>query len=141
MLTWEEASLPFSSSSSSSSSHQFGVLDGAVEITDWDSEEEGGEKDGGEKGEEKGAGVAFGFQEEKKKNKGEKGGKSGERGGGGETLLPTTCYTCKKPFTKLHFFYDQLCPECAELNYLKRNEVKRREKEKGEGRKKMEQRR
>eukprot|EP00163_Fabomonas_tropica_P023703 TRINITY_DN41108_c0_g1_i1.p1 TRINITY_DN41108_c0_g1~~TRINITY_DN41108_c0_g1_i1.p1 ORF type:complete len:727 (-),score=149.76 TRINITY_DN41108_c0_g1_i1:175-2355(-) len=33
------------------------------------------------------------------------------------------CYTCKKPFKQLHFFYDQLCPDCAELNYRKRTEM------------------
>ena len=37
-----------------------------------------------------------------------------------ETL---NCYTCKKDFTQLHHFYDQLCPECAELNYAKRSEL------------------
>ena len=30
------------------------------------------------------------------------------------------CYICKAEFTKLHFFYDTLCPSCAELNYHKR---------------------
>jgi len=30
------------------------------------------------------------------------------------------CYVCKAEFTKLHFFYDQMCMECAELNYKKR---------------------
>ena len=33
------------------------------------------------------------------------------------------CYICKKKFNKLHFYYDQLCPECAELNYRKRTET------------------
>ena len=37
--------------------------------------------------------------------------------------IPITCYTCKRPFRDLHFFYDQLCPACAALNYQKRNEV------------------
>ena len=32
------------------------------------------------------------------------------------------CYVCKRHFTELHHFYDQLCPECAELNYRKRTE-------------------
>ena len=32
------------------------------------------------------------------------------------------CYTCKRPFTKLHFFYDSLCPDCAELNFRKRHQ-------------------
>ena len=33
---------------------------------------------------------------------------------------PRACYTCKVRFTQLHFFYDQLCPACAQLNYKKR---------------------
>lgn len=33
---------------------------------------------------------------------------------------PKTCYICKTPYTKLHFFYDSMCKECAELNYEKR---------------------
>jgi NAD(P)-dependent dehydrogenase (short-subunit alcohol dehydrogenase family) len=33
------------------------------------------------------------------------------------------CYTCKKDFTEIHHFYDQLCPACAELNYRKRTEL------------------
>jgi NAD(P)-dependent dehydrogenase (short-subunit alcohol dehydrogenase family) len=33
------------------------------------------------------------------------------------------CYTCKKDFTEVHHFYDQLCPVCAELNYRKRTEL------------------
>ncbi len=33
------------------------------------------------------------------------------------------CYICKRPFTTLHHFYDQLCPPCAELNYRKRTEL------------------
>ncbi len=33
------------------------------------------------------------------------------------------CYVCKQGYTLLHHFYDQLCPECAELNYRKRGEL------------------
>jgi NAD(P)-dependent dehydrogenase (short-subunit alcohol dehydrogenase family) len=33
------------------------------------------------------------------------------------------CYTCKQDYSKLHFFYDQLCPTCAEHNYFKRSEL------------------
>ncbi len=33
---------------------------------------------------------------------------------------PRNCYICKKEFIKLHFFYDAMCPECADLNYSKR---------------------
>ncbi|KAF4042595.1 Enoyl-(Acyl carrier protein) reductase [Phytophthora infestans] len=31
-----------------------------------------------------------------------------------------SCYTCKSRFEKIHHFYDQLCPRCAELNFAKR---------------------
>jgi NAD(P)-dependent dehydrogenase (short-subunit alcohol dehydrogenase family) len=31
-----------------------------------------------------------------------------------------SCYVCKIDFKRLHFFYDSLCPSCAELNYSKR---------------------
>ncbi len=37
-----------------------------------------------------------------------------------ETL---NCYICKKDFTELHHFYDQLCPTCAAFNYAKRTET------------------
>ena len=33
---------------------------------------------------------------------------------------PRNCYVCKTEFTQLHFFYDTMCPGCAELNYQKR---------------------
>jgi NAD(P)-dependent dehydrogenase (short-subunit alcohol dehydrogenase family) len=33
------------------------------------------------------------------------------------------CYVCKKNYTELHHFYDQLCPSCAETNFLKRTET------------------
>ncbi len=33
------------------------------------------------------------------------------------------CYVCKKKFTQVHHFYDQLCPACAELNFRKRTEL------------------
>jgi NAD(P)-dependent dehydrogenase (short-subunit alcohol dehydrogenase family) len=33
---------------------------------------------------------------------------------------PQICYVCKAEFTKLHFFYDTMCPACADLNYEKR---------------------
>jgi len=32
------------------------------------------------------------------------------------------CYVCKEKYTRIHHFYDQLCPACAELNYRKRTE-------------------
>ncbi len=37
-----------------------------------------------------------------------------------ELNSPRTCYVCKKEFTRLHFFYDSMCPECADFNYQKR---------------------
>ena len=33
---------------------------------------------------------------------------------------PKSCYVCKTDFTRLHFFYDALCPDCASFNYEKR---------------------
>ncbi|MEO8276225.1 MAG: SDR family oxidoreductase [Thermoanaerobaculia bacterium] len=32
------------------------------------------------------------------------------------------CYGCKKHYSEVHHFYDQLCPACAELNFRKRTE-------------------
>ncbi len=34
-----------------------------------------------------------------------------------------SCYVCKLRFFEIHEFYDQLCPSCAALNWLKRNEL------------------
>jgi NAD(P)-dependent dehydrogenase (short-subunit alcohol dehydrogenase family) len=33
------------------------------------------------------------------------------------------CYVCKQHFSRVHHFYDQLCPPCAELNFAKRTEL------------------
>ncbi|MBI4346339.1 MAG: SDR family oxidoreductase [Elusimicrobia bacterium] len=33
---------------------------------------------------------------------------------------PRDCYVCKAEFRDLHFFYDSMCPACAEFNYAKR---------------------
>jgi NAD(P)-dependent dehydrogenase (short-subunit alcohol dehydrogenase family) len=33
------------------------------------------------------------------------------------------CYVCKRLYVEIHPFYDQLCPECAELNFRKRTET------------------
>ena len=33
------------------------------------------------------------------------------------------CYVCKKKYTQIHHFYDQMCPACAELNFAKRTEL------------------
>ena len=37
-----------------------------------------------------------------------------------ELATPRACYVCKAEFRRLHFFYDSMCPPCAELNYEKR---------------------
>jgi NAD(P)-dependent dehydrogenase (short-subunit alcohol dehydrogenase family) len=39
-----------------------------------------------------------------------------------ERLLetPRACYVCKAEFRRLHFFYDAMCPDCADFNYQKR---------------------
>lgn len=34
---------------------------------------------------------------------------------------PRSCYACKRRFTKLHHFYDQLCETCAAFNYANRD--------------------
>mmetsp|Transcript_22694 Transcript_22694/g.40627 ORF Transcript_22694/g.40627 Transcript_22694/m.40627 type:complete len:676 (-) Transcript_22694:20-2047(-) len=41
-----------------------------------------------------------------------------------ETVLPKlrSCYACKVRFRILHHFYDQLCPDCAPINYTKRHQ-------------------
>lgn len=33
------------------------------------------------------------------------------------------CYICKQAFSVVHHFYDQLCPDCAALNFRKRGEL------------------
>ena len=33
------------------------------------------------------------------------------------------CYVCKQPYTRLHFFYDRLCPSCAARSYARRADV------------------
>jgi NAD(P)-dependent dehydrogenase (short-subunit alcohol dehydrogenase family) len=37
-----------------------------------------------------------------------------------ELESPDDCYICKNAFTKVHHFYDSLCPACASFNYEKR---------------------
>ena len=39
-----------------------------------------------------------------------------------EVVEPQNCYICKQDYSTIHHFYDQLCPPCAELNFLKRTE-------------------
>lgn len=40
-----------------------------------------------------------------------------------ELKSPRNCYVCKTEFTSLHFFYDSMCPTCAEFNYQKRHQT------------------
>ncbi len=40
-----------------------------------------------------------------------------------ETVEPQNCYICKQDYSVIHHFYDQLCPACAELNWIKRTET------------------
>jgi len=39
------------------------------------------------------------------------------------TLDPRPCYVCKRPYTRLHFFYDRLCPECAAESHARRGDT------------------
>lgn len=41
----------------------------------------------------------------------------------GQVVDPQNCYICKTDYAEIHDFYDQLCPNCAELNYRKRSET------------------
>jgi NAD(P)-dependent dehydrogenase (short-subunit alcohol dehydrogenase family) len=40
-----------------------------------------------------------------------------------EAIEPKHCYVCKRSYASIHHFYDQLCPECADLNWFKRSEL------------------
>jgi NAD(P)-dependent dehydrogenase (short-subunit alcohol dehydrogenase family) len=40
-----------------------------------------------------------------------------------EAVDPLHCYVCKKKYSVIHHFYDQMCPECAEFNFFKRTEL------------------
>ena len=42
---------------------------------------------------------------------------------GAEALDPQHCYVCKRKYARIHHFYDQLCPECADFNFAKRGEL------------------
>jgi NAD(P)-dependent dehydrogenase (short-subunit alcohol dehydrogenase family) len=39
---------------------------------------------------------------------------------GPELAVPRSCYVCKTDYTRLHAFYDLLCPACGDFNYKKR---------------------
>lgn len=34
--------------------------------------------------------------------------------------VPRNCYICKREYERIHFFYDALCPDCATLNWERR---------------------
>lgn len=40
-----------------------------------------------------------------------------------EVSRERACYVCKQRYTKLHFFYDQLCEACGDFNYAKRSQT------------------
>ena len=40
-----------------------------------------------------------------------------------EAVEPQHCYVCKRPYSVIHHFYDQLCPDCAAVNFTKRTEL------------------
>ncbi len=42
---------------------------------------------------------------------------------GPELRKPRACYICKAQYTRVHSFYDALCPECGDFNYAKRFET------------------
>jgi NAD(P)-dependent dehydrogenase (short-subunit alcohol dehydrogenase family) len=37
-----------------------------------------------------------------------------------ELIKAQSCYVCKQAYTRLHHFYDNMCPDCAQFNYAKR---------------------
>jgi NAD(P)-dependent dehydrogenase (short-subunit alcohol dehydrogenase family) len=43
--------------------------------------------------------------------------------GGAELARELACYVCKKPFKKMHGFYDSLCESCGDFNYSKREQT------------------
>jgi len=44
----------------------------------------------------------------------------GENDTQAELESPRNCYVCKAVYTKLHHFYDTMCTDCGDLNYMKR---------------------
>jgi NAD(P)-dependent dehydrogenase (short-subunit alcohol dehydrogenase family) len=40
-----------------------------------------------------------------------------------EVVEPQNCYICKRDYSVIHEFYDQLCTPCAELSFRKRTEL------------------
>jgi tRNA U54 and U55 pseudouridine synthase Pus10 len=35
-----------------------------------------------------------------------------------ELETPRQCYVCKTDFTKMHHFYDTMCTDCGDFNYV-----------------------
>jgi NAD(P)-dependent dehydrogenase (short-subunit alcohol dehydrogenase family) len=52
----------------------------------------------------------------------DKNSKAGEETESG-ALEARHCYVCKQRYTEVHFFYDQMCPKCADFNFMKRTET------------------
>ncbi len=42
---------------------------------------------------------------------------------GQELKKPRVCYVCKQLFSKVHFFYDQMCQACGDFNHAKRSQT------------------
>jgi NAD(P)-dependent dehydrogenase (short-subunit alcohol dehydrogenase family) len=40
-----------------------------------------------------------------------------------ELHLERTCYVCKKPFVRMHRYYDSMCDGCGDFNYAKREQT------------------
>ncbi len=40
-----------------------------------------------------------------------------------EVVEPQNCYICKRDYSQIHSFYDQLCPVCGDFNFSKRGEL------------------
>ena len=38
-------------------------------------------------------------------------------------VQPQHCYICKRKYSQIHPFYDQMCPDCGEFNFRKRSET------------------
>jgi NAD(P)-dependent dehydrogenase (short-subunit alcohol dehydrogenase family) len=51
------------------------------------------------------------------------GGRASRHEAGPELREARKCYVCKAAFRRVHFFYDQMCEACAELNWAKRNQT------------------
>lgn len=41
----------------------------------------------------------------------------------GSLQVARNCYICKRDYHRIHFFYDAMCPDCAEFNWQKRHQT------------------